>query len=81
MTTKIQKWGNSLAIRLPKAFIEFTPFSLGAEVLIEKKGSELILKPVKRKYPPLKELLKGMTRANFEPMLDWGPDVGNEIID
>ena len=81
MTTKIQKWGNSLAIRLPKAFIESTPFSLGAEVLIEKKGSELILKPVKRKYPPLKEIMKGMKKSDFHPFIDWGPDVGKEIIE
>jgi len=81
MTTKIQKWGNSLGIRLPKALIENTPFSLGTEVVFNQKGSELILKPVKRKYPSLKEIMKGMTRANFEPELDWGPDVGQEIID
>jgi cob(I)alamin adenosyltransferase len=31
--------------------------------------------------PSLKKVLKGMTKANFEPMLDWGPDVGKEIIE
>ena len=81
MTTKIQKWGNSLGIRLPKILIESTSFSLGSEVEVEKKGSEIILKVVKRKYPPLKEILKGMTKANFHPLVDWGPPVGREIID
>jgi antitoxin MazE len=81
MTTKIQKWGNSLGIRLPKALIESTSFSEGAEVIFSQKGAEIILKVVKPKYPSLKEIMKGMTRANFEPELDWGPDVGQEIID
>lgn len=81
MTTKIQKWGNSLGIRLPKALVEDTPFSLGAEVTVEKKGSDLILKPVKRKYPSLKEIMKGMTKANFHPLVDWGAPVGKEIIE
>ena len=81
MTTKIQKWGNSLGIRLPKALIESTSFSEGVEVVFSQKGSEIILQVVKRKYPTLKEIMKGMTRANFEPELDWGPDVGQEIID
>jgi antitoxin MazE len=81
MTTKIQKWGNSLGIRLPKALIESTAFSLGTEVEVEKKGSEIILKVIKDKKPTLKEMLKGMTKANFEPLVDWGPPVGREIID
>lgn len=81
MTTKIQKWGNSLAIRLPKAFIEDTPFSLGTEVVFNQRGAEIILKAVKRKYPTLKEIMKGMTKANFEPLVDWGAPVGKEIIE
>jgi antitoxin MazE len=81
MTTKIQKWGNSLGIRLPKVLIESTAFSLGSEVEVEKKGSEIILKVIKDKKLTLKEMLKGMTRANFEPLVDWGPPVGREIID
>jgi len=81
MTTKIQKWGNSLGIRLPKALIESTSFSEGAEVTFCQKGSEIILKVAKPKYPSMKEILKGMTKKNFEPMLDWGPPVGREIIE
>ena len=53
MTTKIQRWGNSLAIRLPKAIFQSGKFAEGAEVTLEEKGSEVILKVVKRKYPTL----------------------------
>ena len=81
MTTKIQKWGNSLAIRLPKALFQTGKFSLGSEVTLEEKGSEIILKVAKRKYPTLKEIMKGIRPNQWEPELDWGPDVGKEIID
>ena len=81
MTTKIQKWGNSLGVRLPKALFESGQFAEGTEVTINQKDSEIILKVAKKKLPTLKEVMKGMTRENFEPMLDWGPDVGKEIIE
>ena len=81
MTTKIQKWGNSLAIRLPKAFIENTPFSLGTEVVFNQRGSELILKPVKRKYPTLNEVMKTIDSKKIHPLVDFGPAVGKEIIE
>ena len=83
MTTKIQKWGNSLGIRLPKALIESTSVSEGAEVTFSQKGSEIILKVkvVEKKKPTLKEIMKGMKKSDFHPFIDWGPDVGKEIIE
>ena len=81
MTTKIQKWGNSLAIRLPKALFQSGKFAAGSEVTLEEKGAEIILKVVKRKYPTLKEIMKTIKPGDLQPEIDWGPDVGLEIID
>ena len=80
MTTKIQKWGNSLGIRLPKELFASGQFSEGSIITFDQKGLDIILRVVKPKQPTLKEVMKGMTKANFEGELDWGPDVGNEII-
>ena len=80
MTTKIQKWGNSYGIRLPKDLLDSGVFSIGATLELKTKGKEVILKEVKKPKLTLKEVMKGMTKANFEPLLDWGRDVGNEII-
>lgn len=80
MTTKIQKWGNSLAIRLPKGLFQSGKFFEGVTVTFEERGSEIIIRSTQKKLPTLKEALKGMTRVNFEPELDWGSDVGEEII-
>jgi antitoxin MazE len=80
MTTKIQKWGNSYGIRLPKSLLDSGVFSVGATLELETKGKEVILKEIKKPKMTLKEAMKGLTRADFEPVIDWGPDVGNEII-
>jgi antitoxin MazE len=79
MTTKIQKWGNSFAIRLPRALFQSGKFTLGSEVTLEEKGAEIVLKVVKRKYPSLKEIMKTIKPGDLQAY-DWGPPVGKEII-
>lgn len=81
MTTKIQKWGNSSAIRIPKSLMQASGLVQGGEVAIEFRDGLLTVKPKKQKEYTLKELLKGMTKENRHELVDWGPDVGNEILE
>jgi antitoxin MazE len=81
MTTKIQKWGNSLGIRLPKAVFESGQFSLGSVVVLNQKGSEIILKAVKQNKLSLKDIMKNISPEKFHPLTDFGLDVGKEIIE
>lgn len=81
MTTKIQKWGNSYAIRIPKNLFEDLRLVQGGEVVLEIQNQSLIMKPKKQKEYTLKELLKGMTPENRHELVEWGPDVGNEILE
>ncbi|MFA6340973.1 MAG: AbrB/MazE/SpoVT family DNA-binding domain-containing protein [Candidatus Paceibacterota bacterium] len=81
MTTKIQRWGNSLGVRLPKAIFASGKFSEGSVVVFDQKGSELVLRVVKPKYPSLKEIMKNIDPSVFHPLIDFGPDVGKEIIE
>ena len=71
MTTKIAKWGNSYAVRLPKESVE---------KLLLKEGSlvDITITPKKRK-PTLDELIAQIDPNNIPELIDWGPDVGNEI--
>lgn len=80
MTTKIQKWGNSYAVRIPKSFIEDLKLKEGFEVNLTVQNKTLIMKEVKQKKYTLKELLKGMNPKNMHELVDWGPDVGAEIL-
>jgi antitoxin MazE len=85
MKAKIAKWGNSAAVRLPKAALEATGLQAGAEVDVVVEGRELRLKQVVRTpHYTLEELLAEMDRLGPEQrpeVVDWGPDVGAEIID
>ncbi len=85
MTTKIQKWGNSSAIRIPKNLMQNSKLVLGEEVVLELQDGFLIVKPkIKEKYTKpkytIEELVKGITRENMHALVDWGPDVGAEIL-
>ena len=65
MDTKIQQWGNSLALRLPKAFAIEAKLHKGAVVDVSEEGGKIILTPVKKKKLTLKSLLSGVTKENI----------------
>ena len=73
MTTKIRKWGNSYGIRVTKARVHELGLRDGS--LIEVPN----IKPVQKKYN-LDELIASINPENLHPEIDWGPDVGNEIL-
>lgn len=84
MSTKLQKWGNSLAMRLPKEVANKFNLQEGSEVKIVSESKSIVIKPIriKRKktgVPTLKELLKGITKHNKHREIDWGKSVGREI--
>ncbi len=79
MQAKIQKWGNSLAVRIPK--ILATEAHLGQEEVVDlavEKG-KLIIAPVKRQKYSLKDLVSKITSENIHREDIWGPAVGREV--
>ncbi|MCZ0931756.1 MAG: AbrB/MazE/SpoVT family DNA-binding domain-containing protein [Oligoflexia bacterium] len=64
MSSKIQKWGNSLGVRIPKVIIEKANLSLNSKVEIECKNQKIIIfsqnKPIL-----LKDLLSQATKDNL----------------
>jgi len=77
MQTRVQKWGNSLALRIPKAYAAAMGLGPNSLVAVAVEGEKLVLTPVKPKYT-LDELLAGVTKDNIHPEWDTGPAVGNE---
>ena len=79
MMTKIQKWGNSLAVRIPKALAEEAGLEQGKPVDLRYEDGELRIKTRRRKRYDLDEMLASVP-DDFEPEeWDTGPPVGNEI--
>jgi antitoxin MazE len=85
MQARIQKWGNSLAMRIPKAIAQDIGLSEGSKVEIVAKGGVLKIQPPARKSHtrrriPIKELIKGMKAGDHKLQhFDDGP-VGKEFI-
>jgi len=78
METKIQKWGNSLAVRIPKAFVEEAQLRQGGRVDISVDEGRIVIDPrVKPEYT-LGDLLNGVTERNLHGEVDTGAPVGRE---
>ncbi len=74
---RIRKWGNSLAIRIPKPFALEMGLEQDSWVELSVSEGKLLLKPVKSSYT-LEELLSGVTDDNLHGEIETGAVVGNE---
>jgi antitoxin MazE len=88
MKAKIAKWGNSVALRVPKGLAEDLGLVPGKVVDLKRDGTVLAVEtaPDRRKIPVhrLEDLVAEMKRLGPESqpeLVDWGPDRGAEIIE
>jgi antitoxin MazE len=79
MQATIQQWGNSLALRIPKAFARQTKVKKGSRVSLTLENGRVIMKPLRRRKYTLQELVSKITPQNRHPEMDWGPPQGKEI--
>lgn len=77
MTIKVQKWGNSLGLRIPKSVADSTGLSEGSEVNLRVEDGELILSPIE--VPSLPEMLAQIKPGMKPEQIDWGKPVGKEV--
>ena len=76
--TKVQKWGNSLAIRIPSALAEQLMVKQGSEVNLLLDGDRLVIKP-RRSEPSLSALLAQVTDENIHSEVTTGEPTGREV--
>ena len=79
MRTRIQKWGNSLALRIPKSFATEVGIQRETPVEISLANGKLVIAPVAKPKLTLKQLLAKVTKENLHHEVDTGPAIGNEI--
>jgi antitoxin MazE len=79
MQTKIKKWGNSLALRIPKLFAINANLKINKTVDISIDKGSIIITPINEKEYSLEKLLKGVNKGNLHGELDTGAPVGKEI--
>ena len=78
MQTKIQKWGNSLAVRIPKAFVKEAHVAYGTPVDLSVDDGKIVIDPHVEPEYRLEDLLKGVTRQNRHAEVETGDAVGQE---
>ncbi len=79
METTIQKWGNSLGVRLPKSMSDKKSLKEGSRVVLSETKRGLLIEVVIRPPVTLDALLKTITKDTMHSELDWGSSVGKEI--
>lgn len=79
MRTKIQKWGNSLGLRIPRSFAKEVGVEAGSEVDLSLRNGDLVVKPARRRRYRLKDLVRKITARNARGETDTGPPVGREV--
>ena len=75
---QLVKWGNSHAVRIPKAVLDQVEIREGDELEIRVEEGRIALEPVARKLT-LRDLVARITPRNLHNEQDWGKPVGREV--
>jgi antitoxin MazE len=81
MEIEFLKWGNSLALRVPKAFAQEVGATEGKRAIMTVENGVLVVRvanPRKRRRYSLERLTNAITKENCHSEIDWGPSRGNE---
>ncbi len=78
MQTKIQKWGNSLGLRIPRSFAAEAQVEEGAAVDLSVENGRLLVRPLRVRKYSLNVLLRKVSRRNLHGGVSTGRAVGRE---
>jgi len=78
MHARVAKWGNSLAVRIPRAVARETGWTPGTTVQMTTANGGLLITAAEPRYG-LKELVSGITPRNRHAETDWGGPLGREV--
>lgn len=79
MKARIQKWGNSLALRIPKSFATHSNIEQGSVVDLSLDNGRMIVEPTKEQEYSLEDLLARVTKKNLHSEVGFGTPVGKEV--
>lgn len=78
MRTQVAKWGNSLAVRLPRTVTEEVGLKNGEAVELSLDHGRIVIAARRRRYR-LGDLLRQVTPANVHDAVDTGEPLGREV--
>ena len=77
MKTKVSRWGNSLALRLPKGMAASHRITEGSDIEIIEREDGLLLSPVFKQFS-FDELMERMSPDNLHEEISTGEPQGME---
>ena len=78
METLVKRWGNSLALRIPKPLADGAGLQDGSPVELSLVDGKLVILPIVVDEPALDDLLALVTQDNLHNEVDTGPAQGGE---
>lgn len=79
MQSKVQKWGNSLALRIPKSIAKKSKIGQGSPIELKIVGDKILIEPIRKEELTLDEMLSQVTKENVHKEIDSGEPLGGEI--
>jgi antitoxin MazE len=79
MMVQFTKWGNSIAVRIPAAFLKDIGATEGKYADLSLRDGALVITPLEGPVYDLDGLLSGMTREHSHGETDTGKPVDNEV--
>jgi antitoxin MazE len=76
---RIEKWGNSAAVRIPTSVMQAARLDLNKVVELREEAGRIVIEPARQKTYELRRLLKGITSKNQHDPVDFGLVVGKEV--
>ena len=80
MKARMVKWGNSLAVRIPKAAVEKARLKEGDSLEIESSEGQIEIRRVSQ-VPTLRQLVSQITPENRYGEVSTGAETGKEVIE
>ena len=79
MESRVQRWGNSLAIRIPKRMADEAGLTDNSPVHLSLRDKLLVIEPIRQPVLSLDALLSQVTTDNVHREVQTGPAVGGEV--
>ena len=79
MKTQLARWGNSLAVRIPKPIATAAKLKTGDDLELDVEGPGRVRIRKSKPKPTLEELVSRITPENRHSETEWGEPVGKEL--
>lgn len=79
MKTRIKKWGNSSAVRIPAPMLRRVHLSIDESVDVRAEPGRIVIEPLRKKTYDISEMVRQITPKNRHATVDAVPAVSNEV--